>query len=325
VLHALMRDTCHSKVNEQQKPLSGSTARVLATVPHPDILKQLEVCLIAPLGGRLNQHWLVEPDRSVKPVRERLVLRRWFTADAEDIAYELRLLSRLAALGWPVAPAAEGPVEWEGHFWSLFPFLPGEPPSTQDPISEQRERGRLLAEFHSDLTTLHDFGQRGTWRRCEEILADPTLDRVLSDHEETLPEDVRVLRWHLHRARERIAAIPLQGRPHILIHADFTPWNLRFTKGRLSGILDFELSHRDHRVGDFALSWRGKYDAILHGYDEAAPLEPEEWALLTPLWWASLIDGVCRDLQVGTRDDGWSIRKLLQRSPLMGPDAEPFR
>jgi Ser/Thr protein kinase RdoA (MazF antagonist) len=325
VLHALMRDTCHSKVDEQQKPLPGSTAQVSASVPHPDILKQLGVRLVASLGGRLNQHWLVEPDRSVKPVREQLVLRRWAASAEDDISYELRLLARLAALGWPVASGIEAPVEFDGHYWSLFPFLSGEPPSTQDPVAEQRARGRLLAEFHNDLASLHDFGQRDTWRRCEEILADPEIDHVLSDHERTLPEDVPVLRWHLHRARERIGAIPLQGRPDILIHGDFTPWNLRFIENRLSGILDFELSHRDHRVGDFALSWRGKYDAVVQGYDEVAPLEPEEWALLTPLWWASLIDGVCRDLQAGTPDDGWSIRKLLERSPLMGPDAEPFR
>jgi Ser/Thr protein kinase RdoA (MazF antagonist) len=70
--------------------------------------------------------------------------------------------------------------------------------------------------------------------------------------------------------------------------------------GRLSGILDFELAHWDHRVGDFALSWRGKYDEVIHGYAEVSPLAPEEWALLTPLWWAGLIEGACQDLRNGT-------------------------
>ena len=285
----------------------------------PEILKHLGVSLIASLGGRLNQHWLVES------ARERLVLRRWGTQAEEDINYELRLLARIAALGWPVPAAIEGFTEWEGHYWSLFPFLPGEPPSTEDPAAEQRTRGRLMAEFHNDIGPLPEFGQRGTWRRCEVILADPELDRVLSDHERILPEDVAVLRWHLDRARERIAGVPLDDRADIVVHGDFTPWNLRFHDGRLCGILDFELAHRDHRIGDFALSWRGKYDAIIHGYNEVAPLGPEEWALLTPLWWAGLIEGFCRDLTNGVRDDGWTIRKLLDRSPLMGPDAELYR
>lgn len=81
----------------------------------------------------------------------------------------------------------------------------------------------------------------------------------------------------------------------------------------------------DHRVGDFALAWRGKDDDVIHGYAEGAPLEDEEWALVTPLWWAQLIEVGCYDLWRGVRDDGWTIRKLLQRSPLMGPDAAEFR
>jgi Ser/Thr protein kinase RdoA (MazF antagonist) len=111
----------------------------------------------------------------------------------------------------------------------------------------------------------------------------------------------------------------------MIIHGDFTPWNVLFIDGRLSGILDFELAHWDHRIADFALAWRGKYDAVIHAYAEVAPLEPEEWALLTPLWWAFLIEGACHDIRNGIRDDGWTIKQILRRSPLMGPDAAEFR
>ena len=163
------------------------------------------------------------------------------------------------------------------------------------------------------------------WRRAEQILGDPTLDQLLTDHERQRPAEVRILRWHLHRARDRVAGLQLHDRPGIVVHGDFTPWNLRFNNGHLSGILDFELAHWDHRVGDYALAWRGKYDDVIHGYAEVSPLEPEEWALITPIWWAGLIDGACHDMRNGTRDDGWTIKKLLQRSPLMGPDAAEFR
>jgi len=117
----------------------------------------------------------------------------------------------------------------------------------------------------------------------------------------------------------------LHSRPGIVIHGDFTPWNLRYQEGKLTGILDFELAHWDHRVGDFALSWRGKYDEVIYGYDEVTPLDAEEWELLTPMWWAALIEGACRHLKEGTRDDGWIVKKLLERSPLMGQDAIAFR
>lgn len=294
--------------------------------PDNEVLAQFGIQLVVPLGGRLNQHWLVEAGR------ERWVLRRWWRSmasiDWASINYEVRLVAHLAALGWPVAPTVVGPMEIAGDAWSLAPFLSGDLPSAVDPHGEtegQRARGRLLAQFHEDLAQLPEMGQRTGWRRCEEILADPALDAVLTENEPAYPEGVCILRWHLERARERIAGLPLPSRPGIVVHGDFTPWNLRFTDGRLSGILDFELSHWDHRVGDFALSWRGEYDEFIHGYAEVSPIEPEEWELITPLWWAQLIEGANRDLLNGTRDDGWTIKKLLQRSALIGPDAAEFR
>jgi Ser/Thr protein kinase RdoA (MazF antagonist) len=289
----------------------------MSILPSDEILAQFGVRLITALGGRLNPHWLVESQR------EKWVLRRWYQS-AESIDYELRLVARLAALGWPVAPVVEGPVELAGHYWSLAPFLPGDPPSAAAPHAEQRARGRLLAQFHADLSRIEGFGQREGWRRCEAVLTDPALDQTLTMHEQTRSEEVRILRWHLERARRRIVGLKLQARPGMIIHGDFTPWNLRFTSGRLVGVLDFELAHWDHRVGDFALSWRGKYDEVIHGYAEVSPLEPEEWELITPLWWANLIENACRDMRNGTCDDGWTIKKLLQRSVLMGQDAVGF-
>jgi Ser/Thr protein kinase RdoA (MazF antagonist) len=286
--------------------------------PPDGILKRFGVQLVASLGGRLNQHWLVHHSG------ENMVLRRW-SQPAEEIDYELSLLASIAALGWPVAAAIEGPFECCGEKWSLFPFLPGDPPGIDDPMAEQRARGRLLAEFHHDLARLGEFGQRPGWRRCEEILADFALDPLLAEHEREQPEEVRILRWHLDRARARIAGLQPDARPGVVIHGDFTPWNLRFQEGHLSGILDLELAHWDHRVGEFALAWRGRHDAVIHAYAELSPLEPEEWELLTPVWWAGLIDSACRHLAAGTRDDGWIIKSLLRRSPLMGPDAREFR
>ena len=298
----------------------------MAMQPSNEVLARFGVRLVAPFGGTRNRHWLVESRR------QQWVLRCWWRSeDAIDwasIGYEVRLVASLAALGWPVAATVAGPTELDGDVWSLAPFLPGDLPSAINPHAgeeEQHERGRLLAQFHAGLAQLPEMGQRAGWRRCEEILADPSLDEVLTCHEPTCPEDVYILRWHLERARERVAGLQLPSRPGIVVHGDFTPWNLRFAEGRLTGILDFELSHWDHRVGDFALSWRGKYDEVVHGYAEVSPLEPEEWELITPLWWAQLIEGACRDMQNGTRDDGWTIKKLLQRSALMGPDAAEFR
>lgn len=131
--------------------------------PPNEILSQFGVRLIEPLGGRLNRHWLVET------WSERLVLRSWWQS-ADEIDYELRLVGQLAARGWPVAPTVAGPIESDGAAWSLAPFLPGEPRADKNSIAEQRSRGRLLAELHADLAQLTNLGQRGQWRRCEEVV-----------------------------------------------------------------------------------------------------------------------------------------------------------
>ncbi|SFJ68328.1 Phosphotransferase enzyme family protein [Paenibacillus sp. UNC496MF] len=78
-------------------------------LPGQEVLERLGVRSAVPLGGRLNLHWLVAAQH------ERLVLRRWAPGTSrEDIDYEARLLRRVAALGWPVAPIVEGPLEAQG-------------------------------------------------------------------------------------------------------------------------------------------------------------------------------------------------------------------
>ena len=267
-----------------------------------EVQKRFGVQPTAFLGGRCNRHWLVERKA------EQLVLRRW-AVSFDSIVYEVRLLEQVAALGWSVAPVVAGPFEVDGAFWSLSPFIRGEPMATHDVADEQRVRGRFLAMLHRDTAQIRDIGQRKPWRRCEEILSDESLDCVLAENETKYPQEIGILRWHLDHARERVLGLPLQHRPGIIVHGDFTTWNLRFTAGHLSGILDFELAHYDHRIADFALSWRGKYDAVIHGYNEVTPLESEEWQFLTPMWWAFLIEGICHDLAKG----GWMMAGLFGR------------
>ncbi len=285
--------------------------------PDRDVLKTFGVEVVAPLGGRFNQHWLVNR------CGEHLVLRQW-SATPNDLEYEAKLLERVYALGWPVPPILERRTDAAGRDWSLSAFLSGEPAADKNSPREQRHRGRLLAEFHLSLATISDLGQRKGWRRGEEILRDATLEPLLIAFERTDADEARVLLWHLERARTLIAPLEPVVRAGIAVHGDFTPWNLLFQDGKLTGILDFELAHSDHRIADFALAWRGQYDEVIRGYSEVAALEVEEWALLTPLWWAQLIEGACRHIRAGVRDDGWTLKMLLRRSTLMGSASSAY-
>lgn len=244
-------------------------------------------------------HWLVKSSR--RSGGDRWVLRRWGPQAASSIEYERDLIVRLKAMGWPVAPFEE-PLAFDGHIWSTCPVLPGEPKVIRD-LSELRLRGGLLAEFHAETSRIEGLPQRPSWRRAEKILSDPQIDRILSSSEPAQPEEVHIIRWHLDRARLRIDGLKLEDDPCIPIHGDFATWNLLFLDGQFSGLLDFDLAHNDHRVGDFALAWRRKYDEIIHGYEEISPLRPEERMAITPIWWAQLIEDACRNLRQGTQVD----------------------
>ncbi len=289
----------------------------MTSFPSPEVLARFQIQnVVSALGGRFNQHWLVESKGN------RFVLRRW-AYGIEQAKYETRLLTEIAALGWPVTVPGEGPIPVaEGGMsagppvWSLAPFLQGQPRGVKNTPEEQRHRGRLLAEFHASLARLPALPQRPGWRRCETILADPGLDALLFAKEHERPEDIAILRHYLDEARRRLEGIELPSRPHQLIHGDFTHWNLLFEDGRLSGVLDFELAHLDHRVAEFANSWRGLYDDVILAYDEVAPLEPEEWSMIVPVWWAQLLEGICQNLRAGTWDDGWTVTKIQSRSAL---------
>lgn len=291
--------------------------------PPPGLTARLNLRIEGYLGGRANQHWLVTSGH------QPLVLRRYQPHPIGEIGYELRVLRRLADLGWPTPVAVADPVQAAGRTWCLFQWLPGTPPSGTDERS-QRDRGRLLARLHHDLVTLADLGQRPGAQRAEDVVADPDLTGQLRAYERLFPDSARIMRWHLDRAGEGFAGIDRSSRSLMVLHGDFVNQNLLCRDGELTGVIDFESTHLNHRVSEFALAWRGKYDAVLHGYSEITPLTELDQELLTPALWSWVFLGVAREIRHMT--DGtvpphplqWQTRMLLRRSPLMGRHSEPY-
>jgi aminoglycoside phosphotransferase (APT) family kinase protein len=298
--------------------------RTAAGRPPPEIVEGLRVRVDRYLGGRANLHWLVS-------ARDRpLVLRRYQPQPLAEVAYELRVLHRLAARGWPVPVAVAEPRMADGRVWCLFRWLPGAPQRVTGVPAEQRARGRLLAELHADLETLADLGQRPGWRRAEAVLADEGLASSLRAYGRLFPEQARVMRWHADRARECFDRLDLRHRRLLVLHGDFLPQNLLYRSGALSGVLDFEWTHLNHRASEFALAWRGRHDAVVHGYDEVRPLDDLDRALLAPTLWSWLFLGVAEEIRRmlagGIEPHGfdWRVSLLLRRSPLMGAEAAPY-
>jgi Ser/Thr protein kinase RdoA (MazF antagonist) len=237
-------------------------------------------------------HWLVGHEEGVA------VLRRYGPwHDLDDIRYELRVLERVAALGWPVPRTLTHPWQVGRHWWCLFSYVRGQPrrPRTSAAIREElRARGRLLAELHADVATVTDLGQRPGWRRREEVLDPrpdgPSVEDVITAR--VVPEEATILLGYADRARARFAALGADRLPVLLNHGDLIGSNVRYRGGRLSGVIDFDLTHLDHRAADFVWTWRAAHDDFVYGYEEVTPLDAAERALLTPAFWVSVLDSV---------------------------------
>ena len=282
-----------------------------------DVLRVMGICVShVPriISQRRNTHWVVDaPDG-------RGVLRRYSSDRSHsDVTYELRLLEHLDKKGWPVPIPIAPVVEQVGTIWALFRYMPGRAPAPRSVAGaslEQRRRGRLLARLHRDMAALVKVGQRPGWRRADEGLVDRTgkspADEVLRRFERECPAQGHVLRAYTDRMRERLEELLPKAPAPVVIHGDLTPWNIRYLRGDLSAILDFDNAHLDFRVADFALSWRGRYDDVVRGYEEESPLEPIEKELLVPIYWAWVIAGAVAGLDEGGGTADWAVGHLLR-------------
>jgi len=270
------------------------------------------------LGKHLNENWLVASGGN------RLVLRGYAVQPIGDIGYELKVLRRLRALGWPVPVAVEEPLNFGGRTWCLFTWLPGtcRPRS----VEEGRARGRILAELHGATAGLVELGQRDGCCLSDELIDDPGLIACIKEYERIYPSEGHLLRWHLEQAREAFTRVERETAEILVLHGDFTPWNLLFDEERLTGILDFEGTHLNYRVADFALSWRGEYDEVINGYREVRQLTDLELELIVPAFWSWLFLGVRNEIQAMLAGQApahgfkWVVDHLLRRSKLMGRD-----
>ena len=290
--------------------------------PAAEALRRWGASPLEYLGGRSNQHWLVESQRS------RLVLRGYPVEPLGDIAYELAVLSRLRAMGWPVPVLVEEPIQVEGRTWCSFTWLPGQPPARGP--GERHARGRLLAELHDSTASLVDMGQRQGFCLSDEVVRDPELVSALQEYERIYPADGHLLRWHLDQIREGFESIDLDNAETIVLHSDFSPWNLLFESEKLTGVLDFEATHLNYRVADFAMSWRGYQDELIDGYQEVHKLTDLDWQLLIPAYWSWLFIGLKSEIKAITSGKvpphrfEWTINHLMRRSGLLAQRAPTY-
>jgi len=274
-----------------------------------------------------NSHWLVAARA------DRLVLRRFgndglTNRSAESVRWEFQVLDCLAEWGWPVAPPLAEPIEVGGQVYALFPFLGGQRMRPSPPDDHAYRRlGRLLAELHTDLARIEIMGQRPGWRSFVEGAV--PAEGGVARREELLSRLARIDAKLAHEVAHqsayveaRLAELRIAALPRMVIHSDFSPWNLRFRAGRLSAIYDFDLAHLDVAAADVAFARRGYHDAVVAGYLEVAALSDAELDALDALWKGVVLSGIWRTLenwQEGRKVDPkaleWSAAQLIKTRP----------
>ena len=138
------------------------------------------------------------------------------------------------------------------------------------------------------------------------------------------------MRWHIDQANEVFDRLDLDVAATTVLHGDFAPWNLLYEGENLTGVIDFEATHLNYRVADFANSWRGYQDEVVHGYEEVRKLSDLDWELLVPAYWAWMFIGVKQGMETtlagknAPPDFEWQIRHLLRREGHVGRLADPY-
>ena len=225
--------------------------------------------------------------------------------------------------------AVEELIQVDGRIWGLFKFLRGTCQTTNRP-EERRARGRLLAELHEATASLEGMGQRRGFGLSDDVIGDPGLIEAIREYEQVRPAEGRIMRWHIDRAKEDFDRLDLDGAVTTILHGDFTPWNLLYEGESLTGVIDFEATHLNYRVADFANSWRGYQDEVVDGYEEVSRLSDLDRELLVPAYWAWMFIGVRQAIEAALAgkdappDFEWQIRHLLRREGLMGGLADPY-
>ena len=270
------------------------------------------------VGDRRARTWRVHDSRRT------FVLKHFGPRSAPDWNYALRASAVLRRLGWPTQELVDEPLVRRDGAWALLRWLPGEP--SVDP-REHLLRGRLLAELHAAAAALSGMGQRAGFVEGRRVVADPELDRWLRVHERVNPEQGRVLRAARDAAARWFAENSTEDLPAGFIHGDFASWNLLYSNDRLTGVIDFEECHRNLLIADFALSWRGRHDDVIRGYEQVRRLSEGEWAALMPVYHAWLFLGVRDAIETAYRprarrgttplDLGWQVSHLLRTSELV--------
>lgn len=210
--------------------------------------------------------------------------------DRKQLERNIIILTILAGCNVPVAEivptkAGEKYAEYENFFYLMSKKLEGNHISDIKHIKMAREMGRAIAQLH------------GAFRKCEKEV-EFWDNSLLEEMKGWIYEKLNDNQWYPVSQKEYAKSVEqlekvYDSLPKQLIHRDVHYGNFLFSKGRLSGYLDFDLSQRNIRIFDICYfltgllaeeteapftkeEWVESVRAVVDGYESVSKLLPEE-------------------------------------------------
>jgi Ser/Thr protein kinase RdoA (MazF antagonist) len=275
---------------------------------------------------RENASWLMEDAGG-----GRVVLRRYNDgATPADLAYEHAVLRHLAAEGWVVPDAVGELIRHDGSWYCLTRYVPGRAVRPETPAQRAR-RGRDLARLHLALRELGPrIGQRPGWRaQHEDVTVHTSLDWAagLRGLAEASPRHAAWAGAAAAESRAALAAIGAHELPVMVVHGDFTEWNVHYDGGRLAGVIDFGLTHLDSRPYELAIArtYRAPEAARAYRAELARlgwPLTELEEAALGPVYRAFRVDMIAWQVRQGAETGDYDLA-MIERQLARTGTAQP--
>ncbi len=278
-----------------------------------------------PLG---NGNWLVETADG-----QRLVLRRYHPQTTRpDLAYEHAVLGHLARVGWVVPAAVGEPVRWQGRWYCLTRYVPGQAVRGEDP-GQRARRGRDLGRLHLALRgAAESLGQRPGWR-AQHLAVTVSSGHPWEERVRGLASvSPRLASWAqaaAGQARESLATLRADDLPVMVVHGDFAEWNVHYDRDRLAGVIDFGLTHVDSRPYELAIARAYRAPELVDAYraELAAcgwPLSELEEAAVTPVYHAFRVGMAAAEMEDGLLTGGYDLA-MIERQLSRTSTAAPLR
>lgn len=261
-----------------------------------------------------NQHWHV-----LAADGGRWVLRRHAAVRTPlAVAYEHAVLRAAADAGWtvPVPRAVRQPVLVDGRLYSLYEYVAGRPPA--DTLPSRRRRGVLLARLHATLQPLTArLGQRDGFDTIHPWFASPDdwrdgISRLSSTYPALAERAVAACA----RVTAELDQVDARALRCLVLHGDFTPWNLRGHQGR-TAVLDFDLTHVGSRAWELAIARVQRFPETLVAFRQeaarlGAPLTEHEEAAIAPLYRALKIEMIGQAMGAPAPDPDFIAQQLVK-------------